>query len=257
MSNSCHRAVVRRQEAAGLVFTKTVYEPHTVLRRHTHANAYLSFASTGSYTENVGRVTKRCDPTAVLLHEAGETHEDLFHDRPVHLLRIEATDSNLLDIAVPEVTRGERSLQLCRRMLGELQSPDDLTSLVLHGLALELVADLARASRGDKAPGPAWLKRIDELLNETYLETLRLPEVAAAVGVHPVHLCRTYSRLRGQTVGDRVRELRLQRACSLLTDSDQPIGEIAVACGFSDHSHLSRLMRRRLGVSPSQYRQLR
>jgi len=244
--------VVQRQEAAGLVFTKTVFKPGAVLGRHTHVNAYMSFAAAGSYTEKIGRATRICDASSILLHPAGETHEDQFHDRPVHLLRVEITDANLLPNQLKEDIADEQSLFLCRRMLSELQRPDDLTPLVLQGLAYEAIAHLARASRPQA--GPKWLKRVDELLNETYLEPMRISQIAEAAGVHPVHLCRTYSKLRRRTIGDRVRELRLSRACQLLAGSDQPIGEIAASSGFADQSHLSRLMRRRLGISPTEYR---
>jgi AraC family transcriptional regulator len=69
-----------------------------------------------------------------------------------------------------------------------------------------------------------------------------------------VHLARTYRRHRRQTVGDRIRELRLDHACRWLATTCDSIADIALRCGFADQSHLARLMRRRLGVTPSQYR---
>ena len=250
-----------QREAAGLLFSKTVFEPHTILGRHTHANAYLSFAGTGSYTERIGGAARQCDSSAALLHPAGETHEDVFHGRPVELLRVEVTDPDLLPLPTWKFAdvgmRDEGSLYLCRRMLNELQHPDDLSPFVLQALAHEAFAHLARARRAERSPGPAWLRKVDDFLAETYLEPMRIADLAGMAGVHPVHLCRTYSRLRGRTIGDRVRELRMQKACSLLAGTDQPIGEIAILCGFADQSHLARLMRRSFGVSPSQYRELR
>jgi AraC family transcriptional regulator len=69
-----------------------------------------------------------------------------------------------------------------------------------------------------------------------------------------VHLARTYRKHRRQTIGERIRELRLEAACHLLATTLDTIAEIAHDAGFADQSHLARLMRRRLGVSPSEYR---
>ena len=210
------RSIVQRTQAGGLMFTETVFEPYTVLGRHTHANAYISFVRAGSYTERLGPITRVCESSTLLFHAPGETHENRFHAEPVRLLRIEAFASDLLRAHVGAAAGGPvRSVQpcfLCQRMLRELDRPDDLTSLVLQGLAYELVAELTRSSRRLARRGPAWLKRIDELLVESFAEPPSLSELADAVDVHPVHLARTFRRYRRQTVGERLRDLRLQHA---------------------------------------------
>ena len=138
--------------------------------------------------------------------------------------------------------------RLCRKMLLELRAPDSLTPLVLHGLTLELVGEVAR-----EAVCPRWVLRVDEVLCCSLAAVPSLGESAAVAGVHPVHLCRAYRRYRGQTIGERVRGLRVSRACELLR-GELPVGEIALACGFCDQSHLARTTRALLGVSPSEYR---
>ena len=252
------RTVVARQEVAGLTFSSLRYEPRVTLDWHVHPAAYVSFVETGSYTERLGRLTRQCDASTLLLHAAGERHANVFHERAVRLLRVEAIDSPLLDLA-PGVTasqgdRGRAPGMLCRRMLHELHAPDDVTPLALHGFALELVAVLTRASAAHHRRGPRWLERVDDLLQERFPESLALIAIAASVGVHPVHLARTYRQHRGRTIGERIRELRIEYACHLLATTCQTIAEVAQGCGFADQSHLARLMRRRLGLSPTQYR---
>jgi len=177
------------------------------------------------------------------------------------LLRVEAVDSELLDrplgAAAPEGFHDAGSRYLCCRILGELQHRDDLTPLALQGLAYELVAGLGRSARNRRSRGPGWLKAIDELLEGSFHEPLSLARMAAVAGVHAVHLARTYRQYRRQTLGDRIRDLRLQRACQLLSGTRGSIAGIASDCGFADQSHLARLMRRKLGVSPSEYRATR
>jgi AraC family transcriptional regulator len=250
--------VVARQEVDGLVFSSLVYEPGAALGWHEHTHPYLSFVGRGSYTERLPGLSRECGATTLLLHPAGERHANLFHAEAVTLLRLEATGSKLLDLPMRAATssgcRGEASRSLCRRLLDELHAPDDVTPIALQGLAFELVAQLARASTAPSAREPAWLDPVDELLRDRFHERLSLSAIATIARVHPVHLAKTYRRHRDRTIGERIRELRLEHACRLLATTRQTVAEIAQSCGFADQSHLGRLMRRRLGVSPARYR---
>ena len=250
--------VVQRRAAPGLVFSKVLYRPRAVLDPHSHRHAYLSFVSAGSYTERLDGLTRECEASTFLCHAAGERHANVFHDGPVTLLRVEASDAELLGrplcAAYSRAHRSESALALCRRMLQELDGSDDVTPLALQGLAYELVARLTRCSRRTRSAVPAWLAHIDQLLHAGFRDPPSLAAIAATVGVHPVHLARTYREHRRQTIGERVRELRLELACRRLETTRAPIAEIAHDAGFADQSHLARLMRGRLGVSPSEYR---
>ena len=250
--------VVQRRDAAGFVFSKVLFKPRVVLGSHSHRHAYLSFVGSGSYTERLQGRTRDCEASTLLCHAPGERHANVFHDQPVNLLRVEEVSSDLLVeplcAAYSRAYRGEQSLVLCRKMLEELDWSDDLTPLTLQGLAYELVAGLARASRRTPSAGPAWLASIDDLLHASFRDPPSLTAMAASAGVHPVHLARAYRKHRRQTIGERIRELRLECACRLLATTRDPIAEIAHGAGYADQSHLARLMRRRLGVSPSEYR---
>ena len=67
-------------------------------------------------------------------------------------------------------------------------------------------------------------------------------------------LNRRVRQLTGTSVAAYVLQLRMQHAKQLLLDTHQPIGEIALACGFDDLSYFSRVFRQSFGVTPSQFR---
>jgi AraC family transcriptional regulator len=48
---------------------------------------------------------------------------------------------------------------------------------------------------------------------------------------------------------------RLERARALLRTTSQPLGEIALACGFSSASHFTNRFRQAQGGTPGEYRQ--
>ena len=48
--------------------------------------------------------------------------------------------------------------------------------------------------------------------------------------------------------------MRINKARMLLETTDRPIVDIALACGFCDHSHFVHTFRREQGVTPGDYR---
>jgi hypothetical protein len=58
----------------------------------------------------------------------------------------------------------------------------------------------------------------------------------------------------GCSVGDYVRQLRVEDACRRLATLDAPIVEIALAAGFTDQSHFTRTFQRLRGLTPAEFR---
>jgi AraC family transcriptional regulator len=94
-----------------------------------------------------------------------------------------------------------------------------------------------------------------ELVHARFCENLALGDLAAAAGVHPAHLARTFRRCYGCTVGDYVRNLRTERARQELRTSDRPLAELALALGYADQSHFATAFRRQTGMTPGAFRQ--
>jgi AraC family transcriptional regulator len=92
-------------------------------------------------------------------------------------------------------------------------------------------------------------------MRDRFTEALTLTEIAREVGVSPSYLAQMFHKHYFNTVGGYIRQLRLEFACREMVESNAPLCQIALAAGFSDQSHLTRMFRRRLGISPSKYRE--
>lgn len=79
-----------------------------------------------------------------------------------------------------------------------------------------------------------------------------LSDLAAMVGLSPWHCLRQFKKCVGMPPHAWLVQVRLQRARQQLKRGI-PIAEVALACGFSDQSHLNRHFKRALGVTPAQY----
>src|SRR5215510_10333934 len=68
------------------------------------------------------------------------------------------------------------------------------------------------------------------------------------------HFSRSFTRSFGIAPFAYVAGRRLARAQELMLTTDEPLSQIALACGLCDQSHLTRLFRRHVGTSPNAWR---
>jgi AraC family transcriptional regulator len=147
---------------------------------------------------------------------------------------------------------------LALRLHSEFLQMDLHSCLVIEGILLESAAVLARGSSNQPRSGlPRWLIRAREILHSRFSESLSVRGIAYEVDIHPVHLARSFRRHYERTIGEYLQELRVRHACKQLLTSDRPISQIALASGFYDQSHLSRIVRRLTGQSPAVMRRNR
>ncbi len=66
-----------------------------------------------------------------------------------------------------------------------------------------------------------------------------------------------FRKALGHTLLDEIQRVRLERVCTLLRETNLPIGEIVHTCGFDSESHVSILFRRRFGRTMRDYRKVR
>jgi len=101
---------------------------------------------------------------------------------------------------------------------------------------------------------PVWLNRALELLHESYRETLTLEEIAAQVGVHPIHLSRVFRKHYGCTMAEFMNRLRVQFVCRELSRDWMDLAIVASDAGFADQSHLGRVFKCCTGQTPGKFR---
>jgi AraC-like DNA-binding protein len=73
------------------------------------------------------------------------------------------------------------------------------------------------------------------------------------MGVSPFHLCRLFRRETGYSLHQYRTELRLRWSLQPLAD-DVDILTVALAAGFSHHSHFTAAFRNTFGLRPSEFR---
>lgn len=87
---------------------------------------------------------------------------------------------------------------------------------------------------------------------EANLETpVSIPDIAAQLQVSQRHLARQFTKYVQKSAVAYYRDVRLDRARGLVTQTELKLGEIAAASGFNSQVHFSRAYHARFGISPS------
>jgi transcriptional regulator GlxA family with amidase domain len=79
-------------------------------------------------------------------------------------------------------------------------------------------------------------------------------ELAAYVGLSRTVLFQRFTRTLHLTPHQYRQNLRVAQAKALIKNGEMTLSEVARACGFSDQTHMNRIFRQQLGVTPGQYR---
>ena len=78
--------------------------------------------------------------------------------------------------------------------------------------------------------------------------------IAQRARMSPQRLARLMKRFFGLTPGQFIAKTRIASASRLLRETDRSVAEIALACGFYDHSAFTRTFRAMTGVTPTRFR---
>lgn len=118
------------------------------------------------------------------------------------------------------------------------------------------VVGIVGISRDLRAPGdseviPAGLAGTLEHLEAEFGGPLSPAVLAKRAGLSPVRFARLIKRIFRITPSQLISQTRLAAASRLLTETDRPVAEVAVTCGFYDHSAFTRAFRSVTGMTPT------
>lgn len=104
-------------------------------------------------------------------------------------------------------------------------------------------------------PAFAKLAAVDAHIRTHFHRPISLAELTAIAGLSVAQLERHCKRIFHLTPRQLIHKARLEEASRLLRDEDLPITDVALRCGYTDHSAFSRQFRALTHLSPSLYRE--
>jgi AraC-like DNA-binding protein len=135
--------------------------------------------------------------------------------------------------------------------LSEVEDDEDLAGWLRAAFfrIMEAVHDVEPADQSD----PRLIRSL-EILRKKCGGKLSRGQVAREAGVSSGHLADLLHKHLGRSFSELLTEARVAKACELLGTTNLPLADVADQSGFSDQSHLTRVLRETRGATPRQLR---
>ena len=113
---------------------------------------------------------------------------------------------------------------------------------------------LNQSPTAHSAPPNATVSACIAFLHKNYADAITLDSLAKRFYISKQWLILSFKAEIGKTPMEYLSSIRLRQAQGMLKHTDQPIGEIAAKCGYDNIYYFSNVFKKRVGLSPKEYR---
>lgn len=163
---------------------------------------------------------------------------------------------------LPQIRRRDCQIEAIGMMLlAELQQENVGSRLYVESLTNLLTVHLLRQYATSKSIATYdgglpqnQLIQVLEYINAHLDRDIKLADLAALLDISQFHFSHLFKQSMGIAPYQYLLQQRIERAKLLLKQTERSIVEIALDCGFSSHSHLSKQFRKFNNITPKAYR---
>ncbi len=253
--------VLDKHLGSGLILAEVKHDGARKVPKHLHELAFFNLLLNGEYIEHCSGETLKREPLSTVFHPAGVIHRGEIGAAGMRIFSVEMQPEWLERVreygTVPGSSKDFPASELtwlATRLYREYVERDRCSAIAIEGLVLEMLAQIVRVRGIPEKRPPIWLNQLIERLNSEFREELSVTSLASDLGIHPVHLSRTFRQFYRQTVGDYLCHLRIQFAIKELVRAQLDLASVAAAAGFADQSHFTRLFKEQTGMTPGMFR---
>jgi AraC family transcriptional regulator len=227
-------------------YTKNVSEEW-----HWHDKFHISFILQGGNLETRAKEDVQVTPGKVMIYNEGETHRNRFTLHPSRNLNIELSEDFFSDHLNKSNLKASIIEVELYHIYFELLYNDNYSLESLECLLKGLFCSV------DKMKHKNWFSKLETILSDQWNRFPSLYDLSAELNIHPVTISKTFLKYNGITLSEYMRKMKVKRSVNMLLNTNSSLSEIAYACGFSDQSHMTRLVRHYTGYTPGTIQRLR
>lgn len=252
------REVVKLPRIGSCLYLTTHHETAATDLLHYHETAHLSFVLNGGVIDKRKSSEDERISGELMFFRAGEPHQSIYRGFPVRNINIELNSGFFLENQIDERSLSDSFVKTPNakfsmlKIYKELSANDEFSDSSIELLLLNLInyTDFQEKIR------PVWLNKIVELLHDNWNQEISITDLANVTKVHPKTISKHFPRYFNCTLGEYRRNLKVEKALSLIKSSKLSLTEIAYECGFYDQSHFTGIFKQLTGLRPKQFKKL-
>ena len=103
-------------------------------------------------------------------------------------------------------------------------------------------------------------KRVEDIkttltyIKDNYKEKIYISDLARQINLNEQYFCRFFKKALGRTPMEYVNEYRIKQTRRLLEETDLPVTDVCLECGYNNLGNFLREFRKNTGTTPLQYR---
>lgn len=131
------------------------------------------------------------------------------------------------------------------------------TSLIMSFMATMIEDYVATTPDHNKYdyPGAVYVKHAVNYLTKNYSKKIKITELAQYIGINRSYLTTSFKKAMKVSPKDFLVNLRMDKAASILRQTNTPINAIAASVGYDDSLAFSKIFKLKYGVSPKLFRE--
>ena len=225
------------------------------LKNHSHSNFHLCVVLEGSFEEITNSEVVECKKQTVRISKPSAEHEIYFGSDGGECIIIQLNE-RFANVNNPWFHFNEDSFyNFYSSYISDFFINKNINGISPSTLEIVLRKFLASClSNNNELREPDWLKEVKYFIDSNPSFSFDSSEIAEKVGIHRVHLSRTFSKLMGCTLQEYIILKKLETAHSFLNESDLNISSVAYEAGFADHSHFNKIFRKYFNTNPQSYK---
>jgi len=233
--------------------------------RHTHETFGIGLVERGAQTSLSGRGMVEAGAGDVITVNPGEVHDGAPIGEAGRAWRMLYIDPAVIADTVADIAPATRTFELHDPVLADPRIAARVSRLLSaasdsgsEALLLALVADVLRRQEGQvlDTRSFATIAAARARIDDDPAMPVSLAELARLAGLTRFQVLRAFARETGLTPHAYQVQRRIDLARRLMA-GNMPLAEAALAAGFADQAHMTRVFTRKYGLTPAAYRAAR
>ena len=148
------------------------------------------------------------------------------------------------------------TLKLIRQLESELNTRTPGRQFCIMALFMQIIINLSRSGNIQDTAKQVSFKIGDAIsyMNKHSQENIELETLARTVNMSVRNFQRHFKNITGCTPVEFLIKIRLRNAAAWLINTDEPIGMIALSCGFYDSNYFCKKFKENFGITPKLFR---